>query len=131
MNGYNPYLSKSLYIKGCQCPKALWLKKYHPELADEISAEQQALFDSGTNVGILAQQLFPDGVLIPYEGLSMAEQLTMTAKAIAERYPDLAEVYLYPAGHGFNCDQRGSWNAAAAATARDRTLAFLARHLDA
>lgn len=54
-----------------------------------------------------------------------------TAKAIAERYPDLAEVYLYPAGHGFNCDQRGSWNAAAAATARDRTLAFLARHLDA
>ena len=53
-----------------------------------------------------------------------------TAKAIAERYPDLTEVHLYPAGHGFNCDQRGSWNAAAAASARDRTLAFLARHLD-
>ena len=52
-----------------------------------------------------------------------------TAKAIAERYPDLTEVHLYRAGHGFNCDQRGSWNAAAAASARDRTLAFLASHL--
>ncbi len=52
-----------------------------------------------------------------------------TAKAIGERYPDLADVHLYPAGHGFNCDQRGSWNLAAAAAARDRTLAFLAAHL--
>lgn len=52
-----------------------------------------------------------------------------TARAVGERYPDLTEVHLYSAGHGFNCDQRGSWNAEAAATARDRTLAFLARHL--
>ena len=40
MSDYNPYLSKTLYIKGCQCQKALWLKKYRPELADEISMEQ-------------------------------------------------------------------------------------------
>jgi carboxymethylenebutenolidase len=39
------------------------------------------------------------------------------------------EVQLYRANHGFNCDQRGSWNAAAAALARERTLAFLARWL--
>ncbi|HMN19984.1 MAG TPA: dienelactone hydrolase family protein, partial [Ottowia sp.] len=31
--------------------------------------------------------------------------------------------------HGFNCDQRGAWDEAAAALARQRTLAFLARHL--
>lgn len=37
------------------------------------------------------------------------------------------EVHLYRAHHGFNCDQRGSWNAAAAELARERTLAFLAR----
>ena len=91
MTGYNPYLSKSLYIKGCQCPKALWLKKYRPELADEISAEQQALFDAGTNVGVLAQQLFPGGVLVPYDGLSLTEQLTMTAKAIADGAQTLYE----------------------------------------
>jgi carboxymethylenebutenolidase len=33
------------------------------------------------------------------------------------------------AGHGFNCEQRASFNAAAAALARTRTLDFLARYL--
>jgi carboxymethylenebutenolidase len=37
--------------------------------------------------------------------------------------------YFYEAGHGFNCDQRPSFNPEAAALARQRTLAFLARHL--
>jgi carboxymethylenebutenolidase len=38
--------------------------------------------------------------------------------------------HLYPdADHGFNCDMRGSFNAAAAQLARQRTLAFLAQHL--
>jgi carboxymethylenebutenolidase len=38
--------------------------------------------------------------------------------------------YIYPeADHGFNCDMRASFNAAAAALARQRTLAFLAQHL--
>lgn len=39
------------------------------------------------------------------------------------------EVHVYPANHGFNCDQRGSFNEAAARTARERTLAFFARHV--
>ena len=37
------------------------------------------------------------------------------------------EVQVYPAHHGFNCDQRGAWNEAAASLARERTLAFLAQ----
>jgi carboxymethylenebutenolidase len=40
-----------------------------------------------------------------------------------------AEVFVYAADHGFNCSQRGSYNAAAASTARDRTLAFFASNL--
>jgi carboxymethylenebutenolidase len=39
------------------------------------------------------------------------------------------EVHFYPAGHGFNCDQRASHDAAAARLARERSLAFFARHL--
>jgi carboxymethylenebutenolidase len=42
-----------------------------------------------------------------------------------------AEVYIYGAGHGFNCDLRPSYHAESAALARKRTLACLARHLDA
>lgn len=77
-----PYLSKSFYIKGLQCHKALWLHKNHPELKTKPSAAQLAAFNSGTDVGVLAQQLFPGGVLIPYDGLSHAEQLAMTVAAL-------------------------------------------------
>jgi carboxymethylenebutenolidase len=38
-------------------------------------------------------------------------------------------VYLYPADHGFNCDQRSSYDASAAKLARQRTLEFFGKHL--
>jgi len=37
--------------------------------------------------------------------------------------------YFYPAGHGFNCDQRGSYHAESASLARTRTLEFLRKHV--
>jgi len=39
------------------------------------------------------------------------------------------EVHIYAADHGFNCDQRGSYDAAAATLARQRSLQFLREHL--
>lgn len=54
-------LSKSKITRGLQCHKSLWLYKNQPELRGEISASQQAIFDTGTNVGTLAQQRFPGG----------------------------------------------------------------------
>ena len=56
------YLSKSTFIKGIQCQKALYLHKFNSELADEISQQQEAVFQTGTNIGILAQGLFPGGI---------------------------------------------------------------------
>ena len=45
--------------------------------------------------------------------------------AVQAAQPDIP-VHIYEgAGHGFNCDQRGSYHAQAATTARARTLAFL------
>lgn len=38
-------------------------------------------------------------------------------------------VHIYPAGHGFSCDARGSYDAPSAALARERTLAFFAENL--
>jgi carboxymethylenebutenolidase len=43
-------------------------------------------------------------------------------------HPELP-VHLYPAGHGFNCDQRASYHAESARLARERTLAFLREHV--
>ncbi len=50
------------------------------------------------------------------------------ARALLAQHPEVA-AHFYDAGHGFNCDQRGSYDAAASALARTRTLAFLAQHL--
>jgi carboxymethylenebutenolidase len=44
-------------------------------------------------------------------------------------HPDMAEVHVYPAGHGFNCDQRADHEPASAALALERTLGFLRRTL--
>jgi carboxymethylenebutenolidase len=39
------------------------------------------------------------------------------------------EFHLYAAGHGFNCDQRDSYDPASAALARERSVAFFAQHV--
>ncbi len=55
-------LSKSTFIRGSQCLKSLYLNKKRPFLRDRLSNAQQAVFKRGTDVGVLAQQLFPGGV---------------------------------------------------------------------
>jgi carboxymethylenebutenolidase len=49
-------------------------------------------------------------------------------EAIGKKHPK-AQIYTYPAGHGFNCDERGSFDAASAKLAWDRSLEFLGMHL--
>ena len=56
-------LSKSSFIKGLQCEKHLFLYKYHYNEMDEFSEMQKAIFQRGTDVGELAQQLFPGGTV--------------------------------------------------------------------
>ncbi|MDM0046845.1 dienelactone hydrolase family protein [Variovorax dokdonensis] len=51
-----------------------------------------------------------------------------SVQAFAKAHPDVA-VYVYAADHGFNCDHRASYDAAAAKLARERTLAFFGQHL--
>jgi len=55
---------------------------------------------------------------IPVEGV----------KKLAAAHPSVT-VHLYPAPHGFNCDQRGSYDAASAKLARSRTLEFFRKQL--
>ncbi len=59
-------LSKSLYTKGIQCSKALWLKKYKPSVLTPPDEQAQAIFETGNIVGDLACELFPDGKEVPY-----------------------------------------------------------------
>ena len=50
-------ISKSVYTLFRQCPKALWLKTYKPELC-VISDALQQRFQAGSVVGDLAKGLF-------------------------------------------------------------------------
>ena len=49
-------------------------------------------------------------------------------ESIKAKRPDV-EIYVYHAGHGFSCDERGAYHAPSAALARTRTMEFLAKHL--
>lgn len=53
---------------------------------------------------------------------------TDSVQAFAAAQPGV-QVHVYAADHGFNCDQRGSYDAAAAQLARERSVAFLKQHL--
>jgi carboxymethylenebutenolidase len=52
-------------------------------------------------------------------------------EAVRQAHPDLAQAHVYPADHGFNCDERAAYDAESARIARERTLAFFAQHLAA
>lgn len=76
-------LSKSLYIRGLQCHKALYFEKHCSELKDESAADAKARFAAGNEVGDLARDLFPGGVLVPYVKGDFAIQFKQTSDAMA------------------------------------------------
>lgn len=47
---------------------------------------------------------------------------------VKEKRPD-CEIYTYPAGHGFYCDERASFHNPSATLAWERTIAFLDKHM--
>jgi hypothetical protein len=85
------YLSKSLFIRGLQCHKSLYLHKHHPELKDKIPPSREALFESGHEVGLLAQKLFSGGIIIPYDPDSYDRQVALTKEAISKGATTLYE----------------------------------------
>jgi len=79
--------------------------------------------------GILeASREQPKCPLIAHFGERDANIPVAGVRDLAAAHPE-AQIYIYAADHGFNCDQRGSYDAAAAKLARERTLAFLQRHV--
>jgi len=84
-------LSKSRFLAGLQCQLRLWHECYNLELASEVSPVQQAVFDTGHEVGRLATQLYPEGVLIEEDYLHLKEAANSTLKAMEN--PNLPAIY--------------------------------------
>jgi hypothetical protein len=77
-----PTLSKSRFLAGLQCPLRLWHQCYNPHLAAEVSPVQQALFDTGHEVGRLATTLFPGGRLIEEDYIHHNKAVIATKEAM-------------------------------------------------
>lgn len=94
----NSRLSKSTFIRGLQCEKSLYLYKHHYKLKDPTPSSLQAVFDQGTNIGILAQELFPNGVdASPENHFKMVESVGKTLKFIFQ-----GESIIYEATFQYN-----------------------------
>jgi carboxymethylenebutenolidase len=101
----------------------------------------------GTQAYLAASEL-PIAGAVAFYGGQIAKHLDRTPKKLVmyhfgERDPHipLSDVeriraahpqgifHLYPAGHGFNCDERPSYDPTSAALARQRTLEFVSKHV--
>ncbi len=88
---------------------------------------------AGTRLPVAASVVYYGGQIMPYvnekEGCPMLMHFGEhdagipldDVAAIGKAHPD-AEVHIYDADHGFNCDHRGTYNEAAAVMARQRTM---------
>jgi hypothetical protein len=92
----SPYISKSKFLSGLQCPKLLWNVYNAKHLIPEPDAQTQAIFDSGHQVGELAMQLYPSGIEIRGDVYDFDEILTRSRQALEKHLP------LYEAAFTFN-----------------------------
>lgn len=74
-------LSKSKYIRGINCHKSLWLY-VHKKNEQKIPEDTQRVFSRGTNVGVLAQQYFPGGIMAVEGGFPNYESAKKTKELI-------------------------------------------------
>lgn len=90
-------LSKSTYLRGLQCKKSLYLYKHHYNQRDAIPPSTQAVFDSGHEVGELAQSLFPGGDdASPENYFQRQESVSKTADLIQQGVTTIYEAaFLY------------------------------------
>jgi hypothetical protein len=85
-------LSKSRYTAGVQCHKLLWWKVHEP-LAVELQPDKvlEDRFDQGRQVGIIARDRFPGGVLIDLPHNAVEKRVTLTRKLLDDGAPAIFE----------------------------------------
>jgi len=85
-------LSKSRYTAGVQCHKLLWWKVHEP-LAIELQPGKvlEDRFDQGRQVGALARDRFPGGVLIDLPHTAVDERVKRTRRLIDDGVPAIFE----------------------------------------
>jgi hypothetical protein len=92
----SPYISKTTFLMGLQCGKLIWFRYNAKDQIPAPDEATQAIFDQSTEVGELARQLFPGGMMVAPGIFAPDQVIAQTRRAIRERRP------LYEAAFVFN-----------------------------
>lgn len=88
-----PRLTKTKYLSAQQCHKRLWYEIWRPNVVAPPTLSQRRIMDQGTDVGALARERYPGGVLISSFG---QKSLDETAEALSNGAATLFEpAFLY------------------------------------
>lgn len=91
-------LSKSKYIRGIQCDRALWLDVHQPRLA-RYTREQMRRFDAGREFEYAFKATFPDGIDLSAELKRNVDAYPdRTAQLLDMRTVSVANTVLFEAG---------------------------------
>ncbi len=94
MQEKNPFLSKTLFLKGLKCKKLLYLSKYYPNLKHEVSSRTEELFETGNEVNALAKKLFQKGREIP-SNETREKQIELTLSFLKEGVENIYEASFF------------------------------------
>lgn len=91
----SPFLSKSKYCNGLQCPKLLWVQYNDRDRLPPFDAGTLARFEGGYSIGELAKSLFSDGVEIEFRPGAYREMSEETSHALTARKPVFEAAFLH------------------------------------
>jgi hypothetical protein len=91
-----PLLSKTTFLKGVQCKKAVYLHKYYSKHKDPTPLERLIRFNEGHEIGFKAQELFPGGVNVaPSVKVTSKKALLETRKLIDQKTTIYEAAFLF------------------------------------
>ena len=84
-------LSKSNYVKGLQCQKALWFSKNRQDLKVPLDDKTKSKFEIGNEITELARKYFPEGVKAVDDFFDIQKAVVSTKELIAKNHPIIFE----------------------------------------
>ena len=93
-----PFVSKSKFLNGQQCPKLLWYQYNAKDRVPLPDAATQAIFDQGHEVGALAKSLYPGGIEVSADPTDFAQVLQQSLDAVKLRKPLFEAGFVYNGG---------------------------------
>ncbi len=82
------HISKSKHIAGVQCPKREYLEVHQPELAEDVD---DGRMEQGMDVGSLARQMFPGGVIVAADYKHLSNAIRDTRELVAN--PEVPAIF--------------------------------------